>query len=71
MSYSSKILATVKQIQEITNINIGEVIENLIGEPEKEIPIAEVMVMIRSKYCNTNIKRFKILNVHMMEVDIL
>jgi DNA-directed RNA polymerase II subunit RPB2 len=56
-TYSSKIIATVKQVQEITDINTGKVEIKVTGDPEKEIPIADVMVMVRSNYCNLNIRK--------------
>ena len=56
-TYSARIEATVKQIQEITDINTGEKTIRLIGEVEKEHPIASIPIMVKSRYCNVNLKR--------------
>ena len=56
-TYSSKIIATVKQVQEITDINTGEVEIRMTGEPDREVPVADVMVMVRSSYCNLNVRK--------------
>ena len=57
LTYSSKLLATVTQVQEVTDINTGEVEINIIGDPEEEIPIAGIPIMVKSKYCNTRIRK--------------
>lgn len=56
-TYSAKIEANVKQIQEIYDINSGETLIKQIGEEEKEQQIAAVPIMIRSSFCNTNIRK--------------
>ena len=56
-TYSAKIEANVKQIQEIFDINSGKTIVKQIGEEEKEQQIAAVPIMIRSSFCNTNIRK--------------
>ena len=57
LTYSSKIIATVRQIQEIEDINTGKIITRSIGEPGYNYPIATIPIMVRSKYCSLNIKK--------------
>lgn len=57
MTYSVKLLATVTQVQEIIDISTDERTERVIGVPEKEVPIATIPTMVRSKYCSLNIKK--------------
>ena len=59
LTYSSKILATVKQVQEITDMYTGEKEIKVSFDPEHEIPICEVMVMVKSDYCNTTLRKDK------------
>ena len=56
-TYSARMEATVKQVQEITNVNTGEKTIKVIGEIEKEHPIALIPIMVKSGYCNTNIRK--------------
>lgn len=56
-TYSAKIEANVKQVQEIYDINTESVTIKQIGEEEKEQQIAAVPIMIRSSFCNTNIRK--------------
>jgi DNA-directed RNA polymerase II subunit RPB2 len=55
LTYSVKVIGTIKQIQTITNIITGEITITTIGKVDVGIPIANIPVMVRSKYCNTNI----------------
>jgi DNA-directed RNA polymerase beta subunit len=55
MTYFGKLLATVTQIQEITDIATNEVKRIVIGSPEENIPIANMPIMMRSKYCSLSI----------------
>jgi DNA-directed RNA polymerase II subunit RPB2 len=55
MTYSGKLLATVTQLQEITDIATGEVRERVIGIPQDNIPIANIPIMMRSKYCSLSL----------------
>ena len=55
LTYSSKLTASVKQIQEVINITTDEKTINIIGEEEHNVPIANIPIMVRSKYCTTNI----------------
>jgi len=57
MTYSVKLVATVTQIQEIVDVNTDEKMEKVIGMPEKDVPIAVIPTMVRSKYCSLNIKK--------------
>lgn len=56
LSYMSKLLVDVKQVLEIVNINTNEVTTKIINE-EKEVPIAKIPIMVKSKYCTTLLKR--------------
>lgn len=57
LTYSSKLVATITQIQEVTDIATDEVTTRVIGQPEYEYPIATIPIMLRSKYCSLNIKK--------------
>lgn len=57
LTYSSKLIATVTQIQEITDIATGEVIEKVVGTPEHTYPITDIPILVRSKYCSLNLKK--------------
>ena len=56
-TYSARMEATIKQIQEITDINTGEKEIKIIGDVEKEHPVASIPIMIKSTYCNTNLRK--------------
>ena len=57
LTYSSKLEATVTQVQEIIDINTNEKEIRIIGEAEKEIPIAYIPIMVKSNYCSTKIRK--------------
>ena len=57
LTYSGKLLATVTQIHEIEDMNSKEVTIKTLGQPEYEVPIATIPIMVRSKYCSLNIKK--------------
>ena len=57
LTYSSKLEATVTQVQEIIDINTNEKEIKIIGEAEKEIPIAYIPIMVKSNYCSTKIRK--------------
>ena len=57
LTYSSKLEATVTQIQEIIDINTDEKEVRIIGDVEKEIPIAFLPIMVKSNYCSTQIRK--------------
>lgn len=56
LSYSSKYTATVTQWQDIIDITSGKTETRIIGEPEKDVPIAKIPIMVGSKYCNLTLK---------------
>lgn len=51
-TYSSKYTATITQWQDIVDIASGKIESRIIGEPEKDVPIAKIPIMVKSKYCN-------------------
>tara|TARA_B100000886_G_scaffold336026_1_gene294071 strand:+ start:113 stop:3469 length:3357 start_codon:yes stop_codon:yes gene_type:complete len=57
LTYSARIEATITQVQEIFDINTQETETKIIGDIEKEHPIASIPIMIKSNYCNTNLKK--------------
>lgn len=57
LTYSSKLVATITQVQETTDIATGKVSSRVIDDPEIEYPIATIPIMIKSKYCSLNIKK--------------
>jgi DNA-directed RNA polymerase II subunit RPB2 len=57
ITYNAKLIATVTQVQEITDITTDLVEKKIVGKPENEFPIAYIPVMLRSKYCSLNIKK--------------
>jgi len=57
MTYASKLIATITQIQEIEDVSSGKITEKVIGTPENEYPIATIPIMVRSKYCTLNLKK--------------
>jgi len=54
-TYASKLIADVKQIQEIVDITTGEILSEKILFQDR-IPIAKIPIMVRSKYCSTNLR---------------
>lgn len=56
LTYSSKYTATVTQWQDIVDINTAVTETRIIGEPEKDVPIAKVPIMVGSKYCNLTLR---------------
>lgn len=58
LTYSSKLIAKVTQIQEISDIYTKEIISRkVIGTPEKDVPIASIPILLRSKYCSLSNKK--------------
>ncbi len=55
LTYAIKLLARVTQIQEVIDIATDEKIINVVGQPEDNIPIANLPVMVRSKYCSLSL----------------
>ena len=56
LSYSAIYTATVTQWQDIIDIESGKVDSKTIGKPEKDVHIAKIPIMIKSKYCNLVLK---------------
>jgi DNA-directed RNA polymerase II subunit RPB2 len=57
LNYISNISATITQVQEIEDIMSGEIERRVIGEPEQNFPITSIPTMVRSKYCNTTLRK--------------
>jgi DNA-directed RNA polymerase II subunit RPB2 len=57
LTYGSKVVATVTQIQEIIDIVTDKKTSRVIGEPEHNVDIAIIPIMVRSKYCNLELRR--------------
>jgi len=55
LTYASKLVAYVKQIQEVIDVATGEVESEKVLF-EDSIPIAKIPLMVRSKYCSTNLR---------------
>ena len=55
LSYSSKLLVDVKQMLKIKDYNKQSEEEKIISE-DKKILITKIPIMVRSKFCSTNIK---------------
>lgn len=57
MTYASRLVATITQVQDTIDIATDEVVSRVIGTPEYEYPIAIIPIMVRSKYCSLNMKK--------------
>jgi len=57
LNYFATVVGDVVQILEKVDILTGEKTIKEIGEPEKELAIGNIPVMIKSKYCSTQIKK--------------
>ena len=57
LTYSARLEASITQIQRIIDINTNEEEIKTIGDIEKEHPIALIPIMVKSDYCNTNLKK--------------
>ena len=57
LTYASKLIANITQIQEVVDIPTGVVTQKVIGNPELEYPITSIPILVRSKYCSLNIKK--------------
>ena len=57
LTYSLDVLSTVKQIQEVVDIATDEINTRIIGEPEYNHPIARIPIMVRSRFCTTQINK--------------
>ena len=57
LSYTSKLIGTITQIQEKIDIVTQEKKEKIVGDKEYEYHITNIPIMVRSKYCSLNIKK--------------
>lgn len=57
LTYGSKLVANITQIQEITDIATDTVTTKVIGKTEYEYPITTLPILLRSKYCSLNLKK--------------
>jgi DNA-directed RNA polymerase beta subunit len=57
LNYFATVIADIQQFVEKVNSITGEKIVKNIGEVEKETPVANIPIMIKSKYCSTHIKQ--------------
>ena len=57
LNYFATVVADIVQVLEKVDIATGEKVMKEIGEVEKEASIANIPVMIKSKYCSTQIKK--------------
>jgi DNA-directed RNA polymerase beta subunit/intein/homing endonuclease len=57
LNYFSAIVADVQQIVERLNSITGERVLINVGDMEKETPVANIPIMVKSKFCATNIKQ--------------
>jgi DNA-directed RNA polymerase II subunit RPB2 len=55
LTYSSKLIGTVRQYKKRTNIATGIVTKSIVGNPEHEYHITNIPIMVRSKYCTLNL----------------
>lgn len=56
LSYSSKYTATVTQWQDIIDINSNIKETKQIGNPENDVPLGKIPVMVGSQYCNLTLR---------------
>jgi len=57
LNYFATVVADVQQFVEKVNAITGEKTVKLIDTVEKETPVANIPVMVKSKYCSTHIKQ--------------
>jgi len=55
LTYSGKLVARVRQIQETINITTDEKSYKEIGKAEDNVPIALIPIMVRSQFCSLNL----------------
>jgi DNA-directed RNA polymerase II subunit RPB2 len=56
LTYSAKITGTVTQIQETINMMTDEVETKIIGTEEHNVPITNLPILVRSKYCSLTLR---------------
>jgi DNA-directed RNA polymerase II subunit RPB2 len=52
LTYNCKLMAKVTQIREIIDVNTNEITTNIVGNPEFNVPIAILPVMVGSDFCS-------------------
>ena len=57
LTYASKIIADISQIQEIIDCESNTQIESVIISKETKVTIAKIPLMVRSEYCALNLKK--------------
>ena len=57
LNYFATVIADIYQFVEKVDTNSGEKIIKVIGNIEKDIHVANIPIMVKSKYCSTNIKQ--------------
>lgn len=57
LNYFGSVIVDIQQFVEIINAVTGERKIHFVGELEKEIPVGNIPIMIKSKYCSTVIKQ--------------
>ena len=57
LNYFATVIADIYQFVEKVNTITGEKIIKTIGNVEKDIHVANIPIMVKSKYCSTNIKQ--------------
>lgn len=55
MTYASKLVATITQVQETIDIATDTITTKVVGTPEYEYPICNIPILVRSKYCSLNL----------------
>jgi DNA-directed RNA polymerase beta subunit len=53
--YAGKLIAKVSQLQEITDMITDEKTVRVIQQPEENVPIANIPIMVKSNYCSLNL----------------
>ena len=56
LTYTSRLIADVKQIQQTVNLETGEISEKVIYE-DKTVTVAKIPIEFRSNYCSTVLKK--------------
>jgi len=57
LTYASKLVATITQVQEIIDIATDKITRKIVGQQEYDYPIANIPILLRSKYCSLNLKK--------------
>jgi DNA-directed RNA polymerase II subunit RPB2 len=55
LTYPSRLTAKTAQYQEIIDMNTGEKTRRILGHPVDNYPIAEIPIMVRSKFCSLSV----------------